>query len=271
MESINTPDSNQKISVSTLTNVPETMLIPLYFKAKETLEQGLIRDEKAVEIVNRIDYDFKKFDKDDKTQIGVVVRTFLFDKILQDLYEKVGDKLVVVNLGAGLDTRQERFPGIKWYQLDLPESIEIRKHFFEENKATLIAKSILDFSWIDDISEKENVLFIGEGLFMYFEEDDVKAIFKSIGAHFSHSYIAFNPIPKLMVGTKHKSVDTSKAPMLWGILSLKDVFDWNAGWKEVISYFPPDFFKRRWKGMSLLGILPGARKAFVIALLKTEK
>ena len=267
----NNTSNDQKISVATLTNVPETMLIPLYLKAKETLENGLINDEKAVEIVNRIDYDFKKFDKDENALIGVVVRTFLFDKILQDLYEKVGGSLVVVNLGAGLDTRQVRFPNIKWYQLDLPESIEIRRRFFTEGNPTLIAKSILDFSWIDDIAEKENVLFIGEGLFMYFEEEDVKSIFKNIGTRFTRSYMVFNPVPKPMVGARHKIVDSSKAPMLWGIMSLKEIFDWNAGWVEAISYFPPDYFKKRWEGMSPLILLPEARKAFVIALLETEK
>jgi len=266
-----TNNDSEKVSVSTLKDVPETMLIPLYFKAKETLGKGLIMDEKAVEIVNRIDYDFDKFDKDYRTQIGVVTRTFLFDKIVKDLYEKIGNKLVIVNLGAGLDTRPERFPDIKWYQLDLPESIATRRKFFREDEANLIAKSILDFSWMDDVTEKENVLFIGEGLFMYLAEEDVKAIFKNIGSHFSHSYLAFNPVPKPMVGKEHQSVDTSKAPMLWGILSLEEIFNWNAEWKEVVSYFPPDFFKMRWKWAQLLRLMPGARKAFVTTLLETEK
>jgi O-methyltransferase involved in polyketide biosynthesis len=265
------PKHNNKISVASLTDVPETMLIPLYFKAKETLEHGEIKDEKAVAIVSSIDYDFSKFDQDAGTQTGVVVRTWLFDKILHDLYEKIGDKLVVVNLGAGLDTRQERFPHIKWYQLDLPESIAIRKQFFDEDPATLISKSLLDFSWMDDVKEKEHVLFIGEGLFMYFKEEDVKAVFKNIGAHFSQSYLAFNPIPKPMVGADHKSVDTTRAPMLWGILSLQEVIDWNAGWKVLISYYPPDYFKKRWEGMKLLSFIPGAKKSFVIAVLETER
>jgi len=175
----------------------------------------------------------------------------------------------VVNLGAGLDTRQERFPDMKWYQLDLPQSIEIRKQFFAPGSAQYIAKSLLDFSWIEDVSERENVLFIAEGLFMYFEEEDVKAVFREIGKHFTHSYLAFNAIPKTMVGSKHASVDTSKAPMLWGLLSLQEALDWNLGWKEAQSFFPPDYFKKRWKWMRVLGILPAARKAFVLSLLAT--
>jgi len=184
---------------------------------------------------------------------------------------KCGPSLVVVNLGAGLDTRQERFPDVKWYQVDLPESIEIRKKFFTNGNATLIAKSILDFSWIADIKERENVLFIAEGLFMYFDEAEVKSVFEQISTHFTHSFLAFNTIPKAMVGEKHQTVDTTKAPMKWGINSLQEVWGWQTGWKERQTFFPPDYFKKRWKWMRMLGLMKAARKAFILTLLETEK
>src|SRR3954467_15976702 len=117
---ITTMNTQDKISVSSLTHVPETMLVPLYFKARETRQHGIIRDDKAVEIVNKIDYDFARMDKDWKTQTGIAVRTRIFDDILKGLIDETGGDLTVVNLGAGLDTRQERFPGVKWYQVDLP-------------------------------------------------------------------------------------------------------------------------------------------------------
>ena len=144
-------ENGKKVDVSSLNNVPETMLIPLYLKAKETKENGVITDKKAVEIVEQINYDFSKFEKDWRTQISVAVRTEVFDKILATLTAK-NKNLVVVNLGAGLDTREERFPNIKWYQLDLPESISIRKTFFTTSKSITIAKSILDFFWVQSTS-----------------------------------------------------------------------------------------------------------------------
>ena len=99
-------------NVSALNNVPETMLIPLCLKAKETREKGIINDTKAVEIVSEIDYDFSKIEKDSRLQVSMAVRTVLFDKIVKDLAAQYPD-LAIVNLGAGLDTRQERFPEIK--------------------------------------------------------------------------------------------------------------------------------------------------------------
>jgi len=253
-----------KISVSSLINVPETMLIPLYLKAKETREKGIIRDDKSVEIAAEIDYDFSKIARDWKTQIGVVVRTYLFDKMLASLAEKYKD-LVVVNLGAGLDTRQERFSDLIWYQLDLPESMAIRNHFFQDEN--VIAKSVFDFSWIDDIKENNHIVFIAEGVFMYFSEAEVKSIFLEISKRFADSYLLFNTIHVSAVGKKHASVNTDKAPMKWGIVSAKEIEEWDTGWQISEEVYPLDYYKSRWGWMRLLNLVPSFKKGYMIALM----
>ena len=58
--------TNDKHATDKLIGVPETMLVPLYARALETQrENGLIRDDHAVEMVAKIDYDFAKFDPKD--------------------------------------------------------------------------------------------------------------------------------------------------------------------------------------------------------------
>ena len=47
-----------------LSGVPETMLQSVYARAKETQTRGAIRDDKAVELVNRLDYDFSRAEAD---------------------------------------------------------------------------------------------------------------------------------------------------------------------------------------------------------------
>ncbi len=47
-----------------LSGVPETMLQTLYARAKESKGRGVIHDEKAEEIADRLDYDFSLADKD---------------------------------------------------------------------------------------------------------------------------------------------------------------------------------------------------------------
>ena len=63
----------EKVNV---TGVPETMVQTLYARAKETKKQNAkIKDEIAVELVEKLDYDFSKADKDKAMNCGVIART----------------------------------------------------------------------------------------------------------------------------------------------------------------------------------------------------
>lgn len=260
-----------KINVTTLDAVPETMLIPLYFKAKETNENGIIKDNVAVEILNQINYDFSKMNNDWIGQISVCVNTYLIDKVVNNLL-KQDTKWVIVNLGSGLDTRSERFSDCKWYHLDLPQSIAIRKKVFDENNETCIAKSILESTWVNEIQEKENIIFIAEGLFMYFTEEEVKSILKNIRKSFTNSHIIFDTLHKQLVGTKRyaKSVDTSTAPFKFGISSIDDIIKWNTGWKQEQVFYKIDYYKKRWKWLRWFSFISSFKKGFIVALLKSE-
>ena len=67
----------------TLSGVPETMLQTVYARAKETQTRGAVRDEKAVEIIRRLDYDFSLADKDSAMSSGVIARTIVLDKLVK--------------------------------------------------------------------------------------------------------------------------------------------------------------------------------------------
>ncbi len=59
---------------------------------------------------------------------------------------------VIVNIGCGLDSRFLRIDTGKgiFYDLDLPEIIEIKKDFFDEtSRYHLIASSVLDYGWME--------------------------------------------------------------------------------------------------------------------------
>lgn len=53
-----------------LSGVPETMLQTVYARARETQMRGAIRDDKAVELVNRLDYDFSRAEADKAMRSG---------------------------------------------------------------------------------------------------------------------------------------------------------------------------------------------------------
>ena len=138
----------------TLSGVPETMLQTVYARAKETQNRGAVRDEKAVEIIRRLDYDFSLADKDSAMSNGVIARTIVLDRLTGAwLQEHPGG--TVVNVACGLDTRCYRMEGYgRWYNLDLPETIAVRQRLLPENGAiSPIAMSAMD-DWGGEITEQ---------------------------------------------------------------------------------------------------------------------
>lgn len=120
-----------------LKGVPETLLIPLWAKAvEEEQSEPIIKDDKAVEMMNIVEYDFSKFDKEWPTQLSVVIRTELLDNATRAFINNHPDA-VIVNMGCGLDTRFSRLDDGKmhWFDLDLPEPIRIRRQFFVKQTA----------------------------------------------------------------------------------------------------------------------------------------
>lgn len=259
----------EKINVTGLKNVSETLLIPLYFKAKETTEEGLLFDPVAVKAVEKIGYDFNKFHSDRLSQTGVTIRTILFDLILENL-SKTHPDLIVVNLGAGLDTRPERHPDFQWFNIDFKEVIEVREQVFKETNSTNFSQSIFDFSWIGKIPRRSHILFIAEGVLMYLEESLVKQLFLKLSSEFSESYVAFDTIPKFMVGRRHSSVNTNTAPFKWGNSNLEDIMRWDRSLSAMNTYRFGDFFKEKWGWMRLVYFIPVIKKGFKVAVVKLK-
>lgn len=226
-----------------LTNVPETMLIPLRARYNETYDkQSIINDPKSVEILNQIEYDFSgKKEVSILSQKGVAVRTEILDNLTLDFLKRNPDG-TVVNFGCGLDTRHYRLNNnrVRWYDLDVPEAIELRKHFFEEtDKFHFISKSIFDFTWIEEIPKDKPVLFIAEGLFMYFVEQDIKNILLTVGRYFKGAEIIFESVsPMIAKNTKmHSDVNKYQATFKWGIKTGKEIEQWNIGVKFINEFF----------------------------------
>ena len=203
----------------TLSGVPETMLQTVYARAKETKTRGAITDNKAVELIDRLDYDFSMADKDAAMHSGVIARTIVLDKLVKSYLASHGGA-VVVNIACGLDTRCYRVEGYShWYNLDLPETIAVRKKLLPEGGSiSQIAMSAMD-DWGGEIKEAStSVLVIIEGLTMYLSEADVKRIFGVIAARFDHVEVLVETMNPMVVRRfKEKSIEGSKARFTWGV------------------------------------------------------
>ena len=118
-----------------LGDVQETALIPLAIRANETeRKMARIHDDKAVEIIRELDVDTEKLNRFFSHE-GVIARTILFDETVKKLLRKYLDA-VCINIGCGLDDRFSRVDNgkIRWFNVDLPDSIEMRKKFFYETE-----------------------------------------------------------------------------------------------------------------------------------------
>ena len=202
-----------------LSGVPETMLQTLYARAKETQTRRAIRDEKAVELVDRLNYDFSLADKDAAMHNGVIARTLVLDRLTSAfLAEHPG--AVVVNIACGLDTRCSRMTGFShWYNLDLPETIDVRRRLMpEEGAVSQIAMSAME-DWGGQIEKNgQPALVIIEGLTMYLTETDVQRIFAVISSCFEQATVFVETMnPAIAKRFKEKSIEGSKAKFTWGI------------------------------------------------------
>ena len=203
----------------TLTGVPETMLQTVYARAKETKTRGAITDSKAVELIDRLDYDFSTADKDAAMHSGVIARTIVLDQLVKSCLASRGGAMVV-NIACGLDTRCYRMSGYShWYNLDLPETIAVREKLLPESgRISRIAMSATD-DWGGEIKETSTgVLVIIEGLTMYLSESDVRRIFDVIAARFDRVTVFVETMNPMVVRRfKEKSIEASKAKFTWGV------------------------------------------------------
>jgi O-methyltransferase involved in polyketide biosynthesis len=170
----------ERMSVN-LGNVQKTLFLPLWGRAIESKKRKpLLLDEAAVNIINRVDFDFSQMARnlDQLTQIAWIKRSLICDKVIRIFLAK-HPQGTVVNIGCGLDTTFERVDNgkVNWFDLDLPDVIELRSKFITQSeRRKFISSSFLDKEWLDGLGKRENVLFIAAGVFYYYTEQEIKTV-----------------------------------------------------------------------------------------------
>jgi O-methyltransferase involved in polyketide biosynthesis len=191
-----------------LGEVQRTLLIPLWGRAQEYENtHSFLKDKFAREIVAKLDFDFGSFDSIAKRaskqlRLSNALRAYHIDTILKKIIEKYPD-LTVVNIGAGLDTTFQRVDNGKifWYDLDLPDTIALRKQLIPESERNkYISKSFLDITWYQDIQKRsKKVVFVVAGVFPYFKPEQVRDFILSLQHEFPSSEIIFETMGKIII------------------------------------------------------------------------
>ena len=209
-----------------LTGSAETMLQSFYARAKYSRKKNAkFYDAKAIELVGKIDYDFSKAENDSTMSNGVIARTIVFDELVKDFINKNPD-CTVVNIACGLDTRFYRMDNgrIIWYNVDLPETIEVRDTIYHESgRVSTIGISATDPAWADKVTKRGKMLFIIDGLSMYLTSDENAQMLSIIRDKFDNATVLMECIAKKWVNKEHteKSIQDTGAKFMFGA----DTFD----------------------------------------------
>jgi len=177
-----------------LNNESKTLFIPLLGKAVMSKDKLFLHDPKAEEIIAKIDYDFHSLKQSKWLSMYMSVRALIIDELCNK-YISEHPNTTILHLGCGLDSRCLRVnQGFDvWYDIDFESVIDIRKNFYDiDSKHKMIGSSVLDYSWIDQIKNPENVLIIMEGLTMYLSEDEIKELISQIENRFEDVHLLFD-------------------------------------------------------------------------------
>ncbi len=225
--------------LQTLDGVPQTLLMTLLVRARETQRpDGIFKDEKAVEMVDRIHADFSKLIIQRHDEIAVLLRMRKFDKHVCNFLTRNPDG-VVVHIGCGLDTRYERIGNdrVEWFDLDIPDVMNLRKKLISTEAAhyRAIVLSVFDPGWLAEVERfsPRPFLFIAEGVFPYFEETQLRELFLRLRNHFPGAELVCDAHMPFVVWADniHLALARVKARLRWKLKNQRDIEAWGAGFR----------------------------------------
>jgi O-methyltransferase involved in polyketide biosynthesis len=178
-----------------LTKEKETLLATLYARALESRSPDpILRDEMAEEAVRRIDYDFDRLKVD---TLSIAIRARQFDLWTTEYLTDHPDA-IVLHLGCGLDSRVFRVnppASVRWFDVDFPEVIELRRRLYPERAGyEMIGSSLAELQWMDQLPRDRPAWIVAEGVTMYLSSDIMHPLLRRLTDHFPSGAIAFDAI-----------------------------------------------------------------------------
>lgn len=202
-----------------LGRVQETLLIPLYARARDAARRHpVLQDERAAELVAGLEYEFTRFGGPSLS--GCVLRSAILDGWVRSFITE-HPTATVVELGTGLNTRFDRLDNgmVRWFDLDLSDTIALRRRFFVDRpRCTMLVGSVLDTDWFDTVAAAPGpYLFVGEAVFVYLAEEQVRTVLSQLAHRFEGSVLAFDTAGAMMLRNQHRngSMHAVAARMQW--------------------------------------------------------
>ncbi len=172
--------------------VEDTLFVPMVGRiyASEHCPKVLY-DEKALELKNRLPDGLVAQSLKQQSEYNMVAsasRSANMDRYIKDFIARKPDG-IIIQLGCGLETTFFRDDNgrTKWYSIDLPNVIAYRRGLLPESeRETYIAGDAFSEEWIKQVRSEVGevpLLVTASGLFYYFEEETVLALFRMLQSY----------------------------------------------------------------------------------------
>jgi O-methyltransferase involved in polyketide biosynthesis len=181
-----------------LSGVAETLLGNLGRRAAAA-RIGALKDPVAIEVVDRLDYEFADFARGAQLH---AVRVAIFDQAVRRFLGSYPAGTVVA-LGEGLETQFWRLDNgqVRWLTVDLPETIELRQRLLPDGpRQSSHSGSALDLRWLDGLNPADPILITAQGLLPYFQRDQVHGLIAGIAERLPGSLLVFDVVPEATLG-----------------------------------------------------------------------
>lgn len=160
--------------------------------------RSILGDSTADAIVRELGYPVEKQPHARTGMRDIALRAKKIDEIVGRFTARNPDA-VVVDLGAGLDSRMIRLrglsgvDGVDWYDVDLPDVIKLRNQVLTgPANAHAVAADVTDPRWLDGIATDRPAVIVADGLLAFVPEDGFIGLLRRLVDHFPYGEIAFN-------------------------------------------------------------------------------
>ena len=209
-----------------LEGVSETTLWTLHHRASEAARPDrVLHDPMAVELVDTIDFPFEtRFGTSSTWSQWQALRARTFDREVRRFLHDHPDGTVIA-LGEGLETQLWRVNNnhVRWVSVDLPPVIQLRQQLLPASpRLELVASSVVDGAWLDEIGRTRGTLVTAQGLLMYLEPEQVHELIAACAARIADGGLLFDAVPRwLSERTQREPLGKPDGyrppPWTWGI------------------------------------------------------
>ncbi len=168
------------------------------------------------------------------SQLSWIARSIFFDEKIKE-FIVLNPEATIINVGCGLDTTFDRVDNgkIQWIDLDLPDSIALRKNYISEtNRRKFISISVFDTDWYRNLEIADNIMILIAGVLYYFDEAEVKKLFSDFHTYIPGAEVVLDYASKKGIKIANKKVidkggmDKS-AYLKWGIDNIFEIGKWD--------------------------------------------